>query len=47
MPQGLLFLLVQIYSSHYAQFVFALIGDSLEIRTPDPLLKRQLLCQLS
>jgi len=22
-------------------------GDPLEIRTPDPLLKRQLLCQLS
>ena len=25
----------------------AFCGDSLEIRTPDPLLKRQLLCQLS
>ena len=25
----------------------AFIGDPLEIRTPDPLLKRQLLCQLS
>ena len=24
-----------------------LFGDPLEIRTPDPLLKRQLLCQLS
>jgi len=27
--------------------VFFFIGDPLEIRTPDPLLKRQLLCQLS
>ena len=29
------------------EWVSVLIGDPLEIRTPDPLLKRQLLCQLS
>ena len=28
-------------------FGFDLFGDPLEIRTPDPLLKRQLLCLLS
>ena len=29
------------------KFGLFLFGDPLEIRTPDPLLKRQLLCQLS
>ena len=29
------------------KFGFDLFGDPLEIRTPDPLLKRQLLCLLS
>ena len=46
-PQGLLLLRTQIYSSQCAGFVFASLGDPPEIRTPDPLLKRQLLCQLS
>ena len=46
-PQGLLLCLAQIHSSQCAEFVFASFGDPLEIRTPDPLLKRQLLCQLS
>lgn len=46
-PQGLLLHLAQIHSSRCAGFVFASFGDPPEIRTPDPLLKRQLLCQLS
>ena len=37
----------QIYSSQCVGFVFASFGDPPGIRTPDPLLKRQLLCQLS
>ncbi len=39
--------LPRIENKQIPQWGICLFGDPLEIRTPDPLLKRQLLCQLS
>ncbi len=48
-PSGVLDLILRIPNAkkQIPQMGICFFGDSLEIRTPDPLLKRQLLCQLS